>query len=221
MRGRDYRVEYLGADGTWTSSSKLPYDWQRLTDEDKQKLVDSVKQANQKSQMTSYVAAMIRWVNMYNKSYPPGFKVPEDYRLPNGLSKDWKFPEGLKVPENYIYACAPGVEPTYYPLRPAEAVVTARIMGNRVEQLFDVGVAGLHRLLSRKEQIFSASVLPVSDYHKDKNPQNEQTPKRPPASILALNVWLADLCRKRNFAYLDYFTAMVDQAGFLKADLRA
>ena len=43
----------------------------------------------------------------------------------------------------------------------AEAVVTARIMGNRVEQLFDVGVAGLHRLLARKEQLFSASVLIV------------------------------------------------------------
>lgn len=43
----------------------------------------------------------------------------------------------------------------------AEAVVTARIMGNRVEQLFDVGVAGLHRLLARKELLFSASVLIV------------------------------------------------------------
>jgi len=43
----------------------------------------------------------------------------------------------------------------------AEAVVTARIMGNEVEQIFDVGVAGLHRLLARKEQIFSASVLIV------------------------------------------------------------
>ena len=43
----------------------------------------------------------------------------------------------------------------------AEAVVTAKIMGNRVEQLFDVGVAGLHRLLARKEQLFSAAVLIV------------------------------------------------------------
>jgi hypothetical protein len=43
----------------------------------------------------------------------------------------------------------------------AEAVLTAKIMGNRVEQLFDVGVAGLHRLLARKEQLFSASVLIV------------------------------------------------------------
>ena len=43
----------------------------------------------------------------------------------------------------------------------AEAVLTAKIMGNKVEQLFDVGVAGLHRLLARKEQLFSASVLIV------------------------------------------------------------
>lgn len=43
----------------------------------------------------------------------------------------------------------------------AEALVTARFMGNRVEQLFDVGVAGLHRLLAKKEQIFSASVIIV------------------------------------------------------------
>ncbi len=43
----------------------------------------------------------------------------------------------------------------------AEAVVTARIMGNKVEQLFDVGVAGLHRLLARRELLFSASVLIV------------------------------------------------------------
>lgn len=43
----------------------------------------------------------------------------------------------------------------------AEAVVTARLLGNEVEQLFDVGVAGIHRLLGRKDLIFSASVLIV------------------------------------------------------------
>lgn len=64
-----------------------------------------------------------------------------------------------------------------------------------------------------------ASVLPVSDYHKDQNPQYEQSPRRPPASILALNAWLMDFCRKRNFVYLDYFSRMVDQAGFLTANL--
>jgi NCAIR mutase (PurE)-related protein len=43
----------------------------------------------------------------------------------------------------------------------AEAVVTASIMGNRVEQLFDVGVSGIHRLLARRELLASATVLVV------------------------------------------------------------
>jgi NCAIR mutase (PurE)-related protein len=42
-----------------------------------------------------------------------------------------------------------------------EAAVTADVMGNRVERLFDVGVAGLHRLLARLDQLLAASVLIV------------------------------------------------------------
>jgi len=43
----------------------------------------------------------------------------------------------------------------------AEAVVTAGFLGNRVEQIFDVGVAGIHRLLARSEQLAAASVIIV------------------------------------------------------------
>lgn len=42
-----------------------------------------------------------------------------------------------------------------------EALVTARIMGNRVEHLYDVGVAGIHRLMSRRDRITAAQVLIV------------------------------------------------------------
>lgn len=42
-----------------------------------------------------------------------------------------------------------------------EAAVTAEVMGNRVERLTDVGVAGIHRLLANREKIRSASVLVV------------------------------------------------------------
>ena len=42
-----------------------------------------------------------------------------------------------------------------------EAAVTARVLGNRVERLYDVGVAGIHRLLSHHEAIMNASVLIV------------------------------------------------------------
>jgi len=42
-----------------------------------------------------------------------------------------------------------------------EAAVTAEVMGNKVERLFDVGVAGLHRLLAHRELLQSARVIVV------------------------------------------------------------
>jgi len=42
-----------------------------------------------------------------------------------------------------------------------EAAVTADIMGNTVARLFDIGVAGLHRLLAHLDTITQASVLIV------------------------------------------------------------
>jgi NCAIR mutase (PurE)-related protein len=42
-----------------------------------------------------------------------------------------------------------------------EASLTAQAMGNRVETVFDVGVAGIHRLFQHRERIESAMVLIV------------------------------------------------------------
>jgi NCAIR mutase (PurE)-related protein len=42
-----------------------------------------------------------------------------------------------------------------------EAAVTAEVMGNTVDRLFDVGVAGLHRLLREHERLSAARVLVV------------------------------------------------------------
>lgn len=42
-----------------------------------------------------------------------------------------------------------------------EAAITAEIMGNRVERLYDVGVAGLHRLLAHLDKLRKANVLVV------------------------------------------------------------
>jgi NCAIR mutase (PurE)-related protein len=42
-----------------------------------------------------------------------------------------------------------------------EAVVTARLMGNTVELIADVGVAGIHRLLAQRDSLRSARVLIV------------------------------------------------------------
>jgi len=42
-----------------------------------------------------------------------------------------------------------------------EAVVTAHMMGNRVETLYDVGVSGVHRLLTNRMKLMEANVLIV------------------------------------------------------------
>jgi len=42
-----------------------------------------------------------------------------------------------------------------------EAYVTGQTLGNRMEKMYDVGVAGIHRLLDKKEKFIDANVLVV------------------------------------------------------------
>jgi lysophospholipase L1-like esterase len=65
-----------------------------------------------------------------------------------------------------------------------------------------------------------ASVLPVSDYNMNKDGKPiVRTGQRPPAQILALNQWLKNFAAERKLVYLDYFSATVDDKGFLKAEI--
>ncbi len=45
VRGRDYHVDYVGPDGASRTAAKIPFDWQRMTEEDKVAFIDSVKAA--------------------------------------------------------------------------------------------------------------------------------------------------------------------------------
>lgn len=42
-----------------------------------------------------------------------------------------------------------------------EAALTAEVMGNKVERLYDVGVAGIHRLLHNQQLLYAAKVIIV------------------------------------------------------------
>src|SRR5438046_904516 len=48
VRGRDYHVDWVRPNGTRESSPKIPFEWQRLTDEDKIAFIDSVKAARER-----------------------------------------------------------------------------------------------------------------------------------------------------------------------------
>ena len=45
IRGQDYHIDWIRPDGRTESSPKMPFDWRRLTDEDKQRLIDSTRAA--------------------------------------------------------------------------------------------------------------------------------------------------------------------------------
>jgi hypothetical protein len=57
VRGRDYHIDWVRPDGTRESSPKIPFEWQRLTDEDKIAFIDSVKAARQRMAATAATAA--------------------------------------------------------------------------------------------------------------------------------------------------------------------
>jgi hypothetical protein len=43
IRGSDYHIDWIMPDGTKRSTPKMPFDWRRITDDEKRKMVDSVQ----------------------------------------------------------------------------------------------------------------------------------------------------------------------------------
>jgi hypothetical protein len=126
VRGRDYRVEWLGAEGASASSEKLPFPWVRLTEEDKTRFVDSIRTQQTRNAQTSFTTNTIIWSNLLNKPYPPTFTPAPNYVPPNGFARDWILPKGVAFPATYTYACAPGVTPPNGPPVPgAESCVAS------------------------------------------------------------------------------------------------
>ena len=64
-------------------------------------------------------------------------------------------------------------------------------------------------------RVIFSSVLPVHNY----TPRSQNLfAQRSPGKILALNQWLKNYCTTHNAVYLDYFSALVDDKGMLKAE---
>lgn len=80
----------------------------------------------------------------------------EDFQyFPEGriaISGDFPEPDG----KGYILVMTAGTSDIYVA---EEAAVTARALGNEVKKVYDVGVAGIHRLLAHTEDINNARVI--------------------------------------------------------------
>ncbi len=69
-------------------------------------------------------------------------------------------------------------------------------------------------------RVVLATLLPISDYEKNKDGQQIiQTKQRPPEQIKELNEWIKKYAVAHGGIYLDYFSAMADDKGFLKEEL--
>jgi len=90
---------------------------------------------------------------------------------------------------------------------------TGPITNENIEANFS-SIAELARAHGIK--VIFSSILPVNNY----TPESQDFfAQRPMERVLALNRWLKDYCTANDLVYLDYFTAMVDDKGLLKADL--
>ena len=69
-------------------------------------------------------------------------------------------------------------------------------------------------------RVVFSSILPVSEYHvRPGDTAPPQTTRRPMARITALNAWMKEYAAANGHAYLDYFSAMTDAKGLLRAEL--
>ncbi len=68
-------------------------------------------------------------------------------------------------------------------------------------------------------KVVISTLLPVSDYHKDVDPNFERSRLRPPDQIRELNRWIQSFCGENDHVFLNYYSEVVDAAGFIKPDL--
>ena len=116
--------------------------------------------------------------------------------------------------------------PDVIALRPKVVVILAGtndLAGNSgpmtLETIEDnlTSMADLARANSIK--VVFASVLPISDYDLRDGKPIIRTTQRPPEKIKALNEWMKTYAVNNKLIYLDYYSAMIDDKGFLRDEL--
>ena len=112
-------------------------------------------------------------------------------------------------------------------LRPEVVVILAGtndLAGNTgpstLEAIEDNLISMMELARANSTRVVLASILPVSDYEKSKDGKPIiRTAQRPPEKIRALNEWMRAYATKNRSIYLDYYSSMIDEKGFLKDEL--
>jgi len=100
VRAQDYHIDWIAADGSRHSTPKMPFDWRRVTPEEKMRMVDSLQHYRD-----SLSAASLERARAAN----PGLRIASP-------------PAALVVPPKYL--------PDYYPPLPVGSQVRVDLDGN-------------------------------------------------------------------------------------------
>ncbi len=136
--------------------------------------------------------------------------------------------------------------PDVVDLKPAAMVLLAgtndiaRNTGPTTAEMIEENIMAMTELAQQHGiKVILCSVLPVSDYpflsqQSAGNPQQapraggrgpimrmRMTENHPPSDILTLNAWMKDYAARQKAIYADYFTAVVDEKGWLKDGISA
>jgi lysophospholipase L1-like esterase len=117
------------------------------------------------------------------------------------------------------------MRPDVVALRPRAVVILAGtndIAGNTgtmTDEEIEGTLASMAEIAAANNiKVVFSSILPTSGYHVTGNAA-PQTTVRPLARIRAINGWMKKYAAEHKQVYLDYYSAMIDDAGFLKAEL--
>jgi lysophospholipase L1-like esterase len=117
------------------------------------------------------------------------------------------------------------MRPDVVALKPRAVVILAGtndIAGNTgpmTDEEIEGNLASMAEIAAANQiKVVFSSILPTSSYHVAGN-ATPQTTVRPLARIRAINDWMKKYAAEHRHVYLDYYSAMIDAAGFLKAEL--
>jgi lysophospholipase L1-like esterase len=171
-----------------------------------------------------------RYADADSKLPPPG-KLPRIVFLGDSITEGWRLNEYF-TGQDFINRGIAGQTTSQMLGRFLQDVVALRpravlIMGgindiargygaNTTEQNLQTmaDIAKAHGV-----RLILASILPVSDYHKNMDPQFERTPGHSPAAIVQINRWIQDYCSREKLTYLNFYSSMIDSSGHMQADL--
>jgi lysophospholipase L1-like esterase len=92
--------------------------------------------------------------------------------------------------------------------------------GPMTDEQIEGNLASMAELASANGiKVVLSSITPVSNYHVANPNAAPQTTLRPLARVHAINDWMRQYAAAHKHVYLDYFPAMIDDKGLLRAEL--